>query len=92
MPSRLFNERKGDRSVGGEDILRLAGKALMILGFTLAVLGGVIMAAQKVPWIGKLPGDIFVKRAGFSFYFPVTTCIIVSVVLSLVFYLLSRFK
>lgn len=78
--------------MGGGDILRLAGKALIILGFTLVVFGGAIMAAQKVPWIGKLPGDIYVKRADFSFYFPVTTCIIASIVFSLVFYFLSKFK
>ncbi|HYA27463.1 MAG TPA: DUF2905 domain-containing protein [Acidobacteriota bacterium] len=46
--------------------------------------------ADKLPWLGHLPGDISIQRDRFSFYFPLTTCIIISVVISLVLYFLRR--
>ena len=57
------------------------GKTLVLLGLGIAALGLVIMLG--VP-LGRLPGDIYVKRDGFSFYFPLTTSIILSIVLTLV--------
>ncbi len=62
-----------------------AGKILIIAGLTLVVAGIFIHFA------GKLPGDIYIKRDNFSFYFPITTSILISVVLSVLFYLFSRF-
>jgi hypothetical protein len=66
------------------------GKILVISGVILLILGGIFLLAGKVPWIGRLPGDIMIKRGNFSFYFPITTCILASVVLSLIFYMISR--
>ena len=57
------------------------GKALVYLGLGIAGLGVVMMLGLP---IGRLPGDIYVKRDGFSFYFPLTTSIILSIVLTLV--------
>ena len=72
------------------------GKLLIGIGVTVAVLGGLLLLAGRVPavsqlfgWMGKLPGDIFIKRDNFSVFFPLGTSIVLSVLLSLVFYLLS---
>jgi hypothetical protein len=66
------------------------GKALIQLGLLIAALGTLLMLASKIPWIGRLPGDIFIKRESFSFYFPLGTCILLSILLSLLFWLLRR--
>ena len=63
------------------------GKTLVFVGLGIAALGLVIMLG--VP-IGRLPGDIYVKRPGFSFYFPLTTSIILSIILTLIFALFRR--
>jgi membrane protein implicated in regulation of membrane protease activity len=66
------------------------GKLLILLGGLLIIIGAAIVLVGKIPWLGKLPGDIYVERRNFTFFFPLTTSIIVSVILSLVLYLLSR--
>jgi hypothetical protein len=66
------------------------GKLLMLFGGILIMVGAALVLAEKTPWLGRLPGDIYVQRRNFTFYFPLTTSILVSVVLSLVLYLLSR--
>lgn len=71
-------------------MMQVTGKFLVMIGVVLVLLGGVFMLAGKVPWIGRLPGDIVIRRESFTFYFPVTTCILISVILSVVFYFLSR--
>ena len=63
------------------------GKALVLIGLAIAALGLAIMLG--VP-IGRLPGDVYVKRGNFSFYFPITTSIILSIILTLVFSLFRR--
>ncbi|HZR83179.1 MAG TPA: DUF2905 domain-containing protein [Candidatus Binatia bacterium] len=69
------------------------GRLLIGIGLVLVAVGGVLVVATRlgIPFpLGRLPGDIAVKRDGFSFYFPITTSIVVSLVLSLLFYLLRR--
>lgn len=66
------------------------GKVFMLLGIILLVLGAVITLIGKFPGIGKLPGNIVVKKGNFTFFFPITTCIILSIILSLFFALFSR--
>jgi len=68
----------------------LLGKILIIGGLLLVILGGLVLLSGHIPWLGRLPGDIRIKRDGFSFYFPLTTCIIISVILTLLFRLLGR--
>jgi hypothetical protein len=68
----------------------LMGKMLIVMGIFLILLGILITLGPKIPWIGKLPGDIIIKKDQFSFYFPLTTCIIISLILSLLFYLLRK--
>lgn len=66
------------------------GKMLILFGVILAAIGVVILAAPKIPWLGKLPGDISYKGERFTFYFPLATSILISVVLSLLLYLFRR--
>lgn len=66
------------------------GKILLIAGGVIVVIGLVLIFSDKIPFIGKLPGDILVKRKGFTFYFPLATSIILSIVLSLIFYFLRK--
>lgn len=64
-------------------------KALIFFGLILAAVGGIILFIGKIPFIGRLPGDIYVQRKNFSFYFPLTTSILLSILLTL---LLSFFR
>jgi hypothetical protein len=66
------------------------GKTLLIFGIVLAAIGGLIMLGGKIPWLGKLPGDLYIQKKGFFFYFPLTTSIILSIILSLVLMILRR--
>ena len=66
------------------------GKAFIYLGLVLVVIGVVLSLAGKLPWLGHLPGDISIERERFSFYFPLATCIVISVILSLVLYFFRR--
>ncbi len=66
------------------------GKFLIIAGGLLVGVGVLFLLGGKLPWLGRLPGDIVVQRENFSFYFPLATSILVSVVLSLLFALLRR--
>lgn len=65
-------------------------KMLIVFGVIMAVVGVIMMAAPKIPWLGKLPGDITYRGKGFTFYFPLGTSILLSVVLSLILYLFRR--
>ncbi len=65
-------------------------KLLIFFGLMLAAVGGLFLLVGKVPYIGKLPGDIYVQRKNFSFYFPFTTSILLSIVLTLLFSFFRR--
>ncbi|MCX5667743.1 MAG: DUF2905 domain-containing protein [Candidatus Omnitrophica bacterium] len=67
-----------------------AGKVLMLFGIIIFLVGGLFVVGGKVPWIGKLPGDIYVQKNNYTFFFPITTCIIISLTLSLLLILLRR--
>ena len=66
------------------------GKILILFGVVLVVLGLILSFAGKIPWLGNLPGDITIQRERFTFYFPLATCILISVILSLVLYWFRR--
>ena len=66
------------------------GKTLIYLGLLLVAIGVVLSLAGKLPWLGHLPGDISIERERFSFYFPLATCILISVIISLVLYFFRR--
>jgi len=65
-------------------------KLLILFGLILAAVGGLLLFIGKVPFIGKLPGDIYIQRKGFSFYFPLTTSILLSIILTFLFSFFSR--
>ena len=66
------------------------GKVLIFAGIALILIGVLFTFSVKIPWLGKLPGDIYIQKKGFSLYLPITTSIIVSVVLSLVLALIRK--
>jgi hypothetical protein len=66
------------------------GKALVLLGLLLMVAGGLLWALGRVPYLGKLPGDMYIRRGNASFYFPLATCIILSLVVSAILSLMRR--
>jgi hypothetical protein len=66
------------------------GKILVVFGIILIGVGFVLLLAGKIPFVGRLPGDIFVQKKNFTFYFPLASSIIVSIILSLLFWLFAR--
>jgi hypothetical protein len=68
------------------------GKGLVALGFVLALLGGLVWLSGKIPFVGRLPGDFRVERPHFAFYIPLTSCLLLSGVVSLVFWIFSKIK
>ena len=69
------------------------GRILLVLGIVLVVVGGLFMLLGRTGLpLGRLPGDIIYKGKNATFYFPLATCIVLSVVLSVVMYLISRFR
>ncbi|MBI4679689.1 MAG: DUF2905 domain-containing protein, partial [Nitrospirae bacterium] len=67
------------------------GKFLIILGMILAAMGGLLLIFKHtgIPLLGKLPGDIVIKKENFTFYFPLATSIILSIILSLILYFIG---
>jgi hypothetical protein len=74
--------------------MRDLGKMLLGFGALMVLLGLVLLVAGnlsgKVPWLGRLPGDIHIQRGSWSFYFPLATCLLISIVLTLLFSLFGR--
>ena len=68
------------------------GRSLVILGVVFALVGLVLWLAPQVPWLGKLPGDIRIERPGVRLYVPITTCVLISAVLTLLAQLWSRLR
>lgn len=66
------------------------GKICLIVGLVIAGVGLLMMIGGRIPWLGRLPGDIFYKGEKFSFYFPITTSIVISVLLTLILWFLGR--
>lgn len=65
-------------------------KTLIFFGAILIGLGILVTVFGKIPGVGKLPGDIYIRRGTFTFYFPLTTCLILSLVLTLVLTLFGK--
>ena len=70
------------------------GKILLGFGVLMVLLGAILLIAGnlsgKVPWLGRLPGDIYIERGSWTFYFPLGTSVVISIVLTLLFSLFSR--
>jgi len=72
------------------DSLEPIGRALVIIGVFVTVLGAVLLLTPRVPWLGRLPGDIGIHRDDLTIYIPITTMLLVSVVLSVVLSVIGR--
>lgn len=72
------------------DGVQYIGKFLILLGLIIVAIGGLLLFSEKIPWIGRLPGDIMIQRRNFTFYFPLVTSILFSVILTLIFWLIGR--
>lgn len=68
------------------------GKSLLIIGGLIFLAGLILYFFDRIPFIGKMPGDIVVKKKNFTFYFPLASSIILSILLSLALYLINRFR
>jgi hypothetical protein len=66
------------------------GKMLIIFGVVSIIIGGILMLSGKVPWFGRLPGDILVQKKNFTLYFPLATSILLSILLTLIFWLIKK--
>lgn len=70
----------------------LMGKILVLTGVVIILLGITLMFLDKIPFVGKLPGDIVIRKKNFTLYFPLGTMILLSVGLTLVFFIISHLK
>lgn len=66
------------------------GKIFIIIGVLFIIIGLAFMFGDKIPYIGRLPGDIHIKKENFSFYFPITTSIIISIILTILFSIFKK--
>ncbi len=66
------------------------GRLFLLIGLVMSVIGGMLLLAGKIPWLGRLPGDIMLQRKNFTFYFPLATSILVSILLTVLFRLLGK--
>jgi hypothetical protein len=66
------------------------GKLLVIVGAALAVIGALLWSGVGKGWLGQLPGDVHYSKGNFSFYFPVVTCIVLSIILTIVLRLFRK--
>ena len=66
------------------------GRILIVIGLVIAGIGLALVLAGKIPWLGRLPGDFIFRGKGFSFYFPLTTSIVISVILTLILWLINK--
>lgn len=72
--------------------MQQAGRIIILIGLIIIITGILVyFLADKLHWFGKLPGDIRIERENFRFYFPITTALILSLVISLVIYLIRKF-
>jgi hypothetical protein len=67
-------------------------KVMILIGAVLIVVGLVILVFPRLPFVGKLPGDILVKKENFTLYFPLATSIVISIIISLVLYVINKFR
>ncbi len=66
------------------------GKMLILFGVFITLIGFLLLIGDKIPWIGRLPGDIIVRKKNFTFYFPIVTSILISIILTLLFTLFRK--
>ena len=87
--SSYKGKKRTDKNIMSEGIQNI-GKALIITGAVIALIGVILLLSGRIPWLGRLPGDILVERKNFTFYFPLATSILISILLTLLFWLFGR--
>jgi hypothetical protein len=70
--------------------LGVLGKMLILLGVLILIIGLLLLVGEKIPWVGRLPGDIIIRKKNFTFYFPLATSILISIILTLLFALFRK--
>jgi Protein of unknown function (DUF2905) len=70
--------------------MRDIGRFLIVIGVVITIIGLVLWGGFAPKWLGRLPGDIRIERGNFGFYFPIVTCIVISIILTLIFSLFRR--
>ena len=66
------------------------GKGLILIGLLITAVGVLFLFSEKIGWIGRLPGDITIRRENVTVYFPLATCLLISVLLSLLIWLFRK--
>jgi uncharacterized membrane protein YidH (DUF202 family) len=66
------------------------GKMLILLGVFIILVGIFLLIGDRIPWLGRLPGDIIIRKKNFTFYFPLATSVIISIILTLLFTLFRK--
>jgi hypothetical protein len=72
------------------DGIQYIGRFLIITGIVIVAIGGLLMLSGKISWLGRLPGDIIIQRKNFTLYFPLATSILISLLLTLIFWVIGR--
>ena len=70
----------------------MIGKMLIYLGIGLVIVGLIILYGEKLNFFGKLPGDFVIKRENFTLYIPLMTSIVLSILISVIFYLINKLR
>jgi Protein of unknown function (DUF2905) len=66
------------------------GKGLILIGLLITAVGVLFLFSEKIGWIGRLPGDITIRRGNFTVHVPLATCLVISVILSLLIWLFRK--
>jgi hypothetical protein len=66
------------------------GKSLVLIGISIVLIGLLMWGLSSIPYVGRLPGDIYIRRGNFTFYFPLATCILISIIATILFSLMRR--
>lgn len=68
----------------------MPGRIIILIGVIVVIIGILVSTGAKIPYLGRLPGDIHIKRDNFTFYFPIATSVILSIIASVILYLIGR--
>ena len=72
--------------------LQPLGRILIAFGVALILIGVAVLLAPKFPWLGRLPGDVLIQRERFTFYFPLASCLLVSLVVTILLWFIGKFR
>jgi len=72
------------------DGIQYIGKFLILLGAVIIAVGGFLLLSGKISWLGRLPGDIIIQKKNFTFYFPLATSLLLSILLTIIFWLFGK--